>query len=149
MRQEIESFPGESVEIEAQFPNEDKSYYHEIDLAFRIKENLFLFECKGTRARIGEEGRYLSLSLKFLEQIKHLGYKSEVLYRNIRNKFIVHPLLDGIEYHTIQVIKTEGIYSQWGELTVQEYEQDLKNLRENLDKGTIDAYLKERTRFIK
>ena len=63
--------------------------------------------------------------------------------------FIAHPFLEGIEYHTIQVIKTEGIYSQWGELTVQEYEQDLKNLRTNLDKGTIDAYLKKRTKFIR
>lgn len=149
MREEIESFPGESVEIEAEFPNNDKSYYHEIDLVFKIKENLFLFECKGTRARIGEEGRYFSWSLNFIEQINHLGHKSEILYKNIRSKFITHPYLEGIEYHTIQVIKTEGIYSQWGELTIQEYVQDLKNLRENLGKGTIDAYLKERTRFIK
>ena len=57
--------------------------------------------------------------------------------------------MEGIKHHTIQVIKTEGIYSQWGELTVQEYENDLKNLREHLNKGTIDAYLKERTRFVK
>ncbi len=149
MREEIRSFPGESVEIEAEFPVKDKSYYHEIDLAFRIKENLYLFECKGTRARIGEEGRYISWALNFLEQINHLGYKSEILHRNIRRKYITHLYLEGIKYHTIQVIKTEGIYSQWGELTVQEYENDLKNLREHLDKGTVDAYLKERTRFIK
>lgn len=87
--------------------------------------------------------------MRFIEQINHLGYKSEILYQNIRSKFITHPFFEGIKYHTVQVIKTEGIYSQWGELTIREYEQDLKNLREHLSKGTIDDYLKARTRFVK
>ena len=64
MKEEIETFPGESLEIKAEFPEGDKSYYHEIDLVFRVKDNLYLFECKGTRARIGEEGRFSKVEYK-------------------------------------------------------------------------------------
>ncbi len=148
MIKQIESFPRPPLKLEVKFPEEDHSYYHEIDFAFRIQNKLFLFECKGTKAPIGEEGKYIKWVVHFLDNFELLKRKTRILHHNIKNGNIKHPFLDDIEEEVLNIIKTEGIYSYWCELTTHEYVYYLRNLRESIDNNTFNEFLNEKTQYI-
>lgn len=142
MKEQIKSFPREPIELQAEFPAKNKkSYYREIDLAIRIKDHLFLFECKGTSAPIGEQGKIYYWGSYFEDNMKLLGKKSDILYHNIKNNIIDHPFLNGVEKIVLQIIKTEGLLAHYSIMFPHEYINYLKILRENIDNNSIEDYL--------
>ena len=142
MKEQIKSFPREPIELQAEFPAKNKnSYYREIDLAFRIRNHLFLYECKGTSAPIGEQGRLYDWGSYFEENMARLENKSAILYHNIKNKIIDHPFLNRVEINVLQIIKTEGLLAHYAVLLPHEFLNQLKKLREHIDDNTIEEYL--------
>ena len=143
MREQIKEFPKKPIEIEVEFHANDQSYYREIDLAFRIQDHLFLFECKGTSAPIGEEGKFFSWGFHFEKNMDSLSEKASILYYNIKNGIIEHPFLKGVEITILEIIKTEGLLANYGVMFPIEFEQSLKTLREEIDKNNYDEYFEK------
>lgn len=144
MKEQIKSFPREPIELKAEFPIENKkSYFREIDLAIRIKNHLLIFECKGTSAPIGEAGKLYYWGSYFEEQMHLLANKSDIIYYNIKNNIINHPFLNGVEIIVFQLIKTEGLLAHYAVMFPHEFINHLKNLREHIEKKTIEEYLEK------
>ena len=144
MKEQIKFFPREPIELQAEFPEKNKkSYFREIDLAIRIQDHLFIFECKGTSAPIGEQGNLYDWGSYFEERMTILEKKSAILYHNIKSKIIDHPFLNGVEIIVLQIIKTEGLLAKYAVMFPHEFIRYLKKLKENIDNSTIDEYLEE------
>ena len=149
MRKQIETFPRPPLIFNAEVPNKDLEFcFREIDFAFKVKNHLFLFECKATSNPIGEEGKIISWITYFQLAFENLTSKSQILQYNIENKFIEHDIFKDVDLHTLIIIKTEGIFSEFSELTDREYVQMLKDLRNAINEGNFENYMEERTQSI-
>lgn len=143
MKEQIKAFPKPALEFEVEFPPDYKVTFHEIDIAIRIEEYIFIFECKSTSTPIGESGDYIRWMDKFGTNIHLLMNKGEILLHNIDNGTINHPYFKGLNHFIPTIIQTEGIFSKLLGLDTSGYIHFLGVLKENIDNNTIKEYLKE------
>ena len=115
--------------------------------SIRINNHLLLFECKGTSAPIGEQGKYMKWVTKFIEQMGLLNFKSKILEYNIDKKVITEPFLKGVNDYILCEIKTEGILADWGLMTLKGYDKFLSELKLNIQNNTIESYFSSKSKF--
>ena len=146
MIEQTKTFPKPRCELEAEFPGDfNTSYFEEIDLALRVKDYLFLFECKGTSVPISEHENFITWSFYFNENMNHLLSKADLLFYNLENGDISHPLLKKLEKSKCVpvVFQTEGIIMRHMNLSIDKYAILLKELKKHREKDTLDAFFEK------
>lgn len=143
MKEQVKDFPKEPIEIKVQFFEDDPSYFREIDFAFNVQDCLFIFECKGTSAPIGEEGRIYSWGSHFERNRNILSEKSDIISFNLQNGTITHPFFEKAKKTVLEVIKTEGLLGKYGVMFPHEFEQYLKDLKQAVDNNNFKEFFEE------
>jgi len=147
MKEQIKNFPRAPIEIKCEFPGDlNKFYFQEIDLAIKIRNFLFLFEIKRTKAPKGEVS---SNVLHWIDSIyrndKLLEEKLSLIAHNISNKIISHEFFEGVEAFAIEQVKTEGIIGKIkGVELTQGYKKLLKDLAKALEQNEFETLIHER-----
>ena len=142
MKNQTKDFPQPAIEISVKFPHNYKPSFHEIDLAIKVEEYIFIFECKTTSHPIGEIGNYIKWLDKFGFNIQLLINKGDILLHNIANRTLNHPYLQGLKKYVPIIIQTEGIISKFLGMDTSGYLNFLKVLRKNIDNKTIQEFFK-------
>jgi hypothetical protein len=135
MKEQVKDFPKRALEVNALFPEESKSTYEEVDLAIRVHEYLFLFECKGTATYRGTQDNFLRWIEKFNREIKSLNWKGKLIKTNGKRGYFNEPFLQGIKFFVPYHIQTEGIFSDDRILSPKGFEGLLAQLRKYIDSG--------------
>ena len=143
MKQQTKDFPKQILELESEFLPDDKSSYHEIDLAIKVEDYVFIFECKTTSVPIGEYGDYVNWLDNYGSNIQLLIRKGETLLHNISNKIINHPSLLGIKFYVPFVLQTEGFISNLHGLDTSRYLELLRQLQDKISTNRIKEFLKD------
>ena len=143
MKEEIKSFPKTPIEVKAELIIGDpRSYYREVDVAFRAEDFLFIIECKGTQAPLGEEGEYIKWTSNYDIVMDIVDDKYQNLSYNIGNDLIKHPLLNGIKDIIPMVVQTEGIFENTFIFPTYKYIHALNKLEQHKKAGTLDELFK-------
>ena len=143
MKEEIKDFPKTAIEVETQLIiGHPDSYFREIDLVIRIEEYLFIIECKGTKAPLGEEGRYVNWTHRFDYNLNILFDKFEILAYNLDKGLLKHSLFDGVKKIIPIFIQTEGIFDNQYGFSTHRFSDALENLEHHKKTGTIHDFLK-------
>ena len=67
-----------------------------------------------------------------------------MLQYNIENKFIGHDFFKDVKEFVLNIIKTEGIFSPFGEMTIKQYVNYLRDLRESIDNESFEEFMNDR-----
>ncbi len=144
MKKQISDFPKSAVEEKVStFPEGVGGYYREVDLVFRVEKYLFMFECKGTRVPKGEQEEFINWMDNFFENIQGLIKKGELLFFNLRNKFITITGLEGVELFIPFQIQTEGITSTTGCMFIEGYLKFLEDIQIHVNNGTFNDFMEK------
>ena len=141
MKEQTKSFPAEPIEIEIPFEViEDYSTFFEFDLAIRVKDYLFVIECKGTSVAKGE----------IIKIFKWLNYLKEDynLFRNkcgflklmIKKGVISDSFLDGVQSIIPCFLKTEGIFTTFT-ISLENFTYYFSQLKEYYDNDKLDEFI--------
>lgn len=149
MKEQIKDFPKPALEFEVDFPPDYEASFHEIDLAIRLEEFIFIFECKTTNMPIGEIGDYIKWLNNFGYNFQLLLNKGDILLYNVEKGKIKHSFFQDVKYYAPIYIQTEGIISRLLGMDLSTYVHFLRVLKENIDNDTIKEYLKNNFRIPK
>lgn len=132
MKNQIEFFDKEPLELEVEFIGHQKKYsFNEIDLAFRDDDNIYLIECKGRAIQFSETEKYFAWAKKFKSIFELLKKKIENLAYNLEKGNISHPFFVGVDNLIPIVLQTEGVFLRSCTFTTYEFSKFLKHLKEN------------------
>jgi len=144
MEEQIADFKKEPLKFILHIPKKHNwGSYMEIDLAFKVEDFLFVVECKGTSVPMGVEMDIFKWYSNMENNIELAQIKSIVLYDCIKKNLIDHPLFNGVTKIAQLLLKTEGITSYFGVFSPEEYINYLKSMREAMDSGNIEKFLKD------
>ena len=144
MKEQVKDWPKEILEFNLPFPEEyAKFYYQEIDLVIRIQDTLFIFECKGTSAPVGEEPKFLRWVNNFTENFESLKRKCKILSYLIKKDLIENSYLKGLKHYIPFQIQTEGIFLKNQALTLDEYLELLDDLKQYDQNKSINTFLEQ------
>ncbi|MEE9377779.1 MAG: hypothetical protein V3V33_07050 [Candidatus Lokiarchaeia archaeon] len=139
MKEEIKSFPKPAIEVEAELIlGHPDSYFREIDLIIKIEELLLIIECKGTKAPLGEEGKYVNWTSRFYNVLNDLYEKYDIITFNIEKGILKDPIFDGVEEIIPMIIQTEGIFDNLYGYTTHKFIKALERLEQHKKAGTIN-----------
>jgi len=142
MKEQVKDWPREIMEINLPFPEEYAGYYfQEIDLVMRVQDTLFVIECKGTSAPIGEQGKYIKWITNFNDNFEHLKQKCKLLKSLIDNNLIENNYLKGVRNYIPLQIQTEGIFFKNLALSDKEYPKLLDELKIHKQSKSIKIFL--------
>ena len=146
MKGQIDLFPKKPIELAVDFSHlNPNAYYREIDMVIKVDKILFLFECKGTSSPIGELGYQFNWVEKFKEDLLKLVEKIDLL--NINRSLITHPFLKNVNNYCPYVIKTEGIISNYGFMTIFGYNSFLQELRKSIETNSFDKFYEKNAKY--
>jgi len=148
MKKQISLFPKEPLEIPVIFPEQDDKYYREIDLVIKIGNYLLAIECKGTAAPVQETPKIVSWMRRTEEDFAWLQYKCRIISNNLEQNKINHPFLKYVVKILPFQVRTEGMFSLYGDLTPSGFEGILKDFGEKINNGTIIQHLEDITKKI-
>ncbi len=100
-------------------------------------EFLFIIECKGTKAPLGEEGKYVNWTSRFYRVLNDLYEKYDIITFNIEKGISKHPIFDGVKEIIPMIIQTEGIFDNLYGFTTHRYIKALERLEHYKKSGTI------------
>ena len=144
MKEQIADFKKAPLKFKLRIPDEHNwGSYMEFDLAFKVEEVLFVVECKGTSVPIGVEINIFKWYSNLRNNAKLARIKSVILADCIKKNLIDHPLFNGVTKFVPLILKTEGIISYFGVFSPEVYEGYLKGMREAIDSGNIEKFLKD------
>lgn len=146
MKAQTSTFPKESLDIPMLFPEEEYRYYREIDLGIRVGDYLLAFECKGTAAPVQESPKLSHWIQRTEEDFAWLNYKCGIIRYNLEVEGIEHPFLKGLIKVIPFQVRTEGLFSVFGDLTPSGFEGMLKDFRNKMKEGILFDHLEKITK---
>ena len=132
MKKQTKDFP-RTIEVEAKFPESSNSDFKEIDLAIRLEDAIYLFECKAKRSVRGAQVRILQDIEKIGNNLRSLNRKGMLIKENSRVNYFKEDFLKGIKHYEVFQIGTGDIFRGYNVITPQGFEyllQQLHNYRE-------------------
>ncbi len=143
MKKQISDFPKKALEFKVPF-FKNKSSYFEIDVAFKVKEVLFIIECKSTMIPFSSEWNIFKWNYFMNDDMKVLQNKTDLLQECLEKKLIKHHYILNVKKVIPLILKTEGIVSNQSIFSPEIYKDWLVKMREAIVSGDIDNFLKER-----
>lgn len=131
MKEQTKDFP-HIIEVVTQFPEESRSSFEEIDLAIRLEETLYLFECKVKRSVRGTQDIFLQRIEDINYNLKSLNWKGMLIKNNSRKNNFNEEFLQGIRHFEGFQIGTGNIFSGYKVVPPQGFEYLLQHLRQSL-----------------
>lgn len=128
MKEQTKDFP-EIIEEEAKFPAESDSTFEEIDLAIKIKDYIFLFECKAKRSLRGTQDIFLERIEEINTNLKSLNWKGMLIKNNSKNNYFKESFLRDINHFEGFQIQTGSILSEYKVLPPEGFVYLLQQLR--------------------
>ena len=143
MKDQISSFPKPPLELKIPFPEKyNRFYFQEFDLVIRVKNYIFVIECKGTCIPKGEWPKIFLWFEKLRQENLLLHRKINLLYELLQSRATQHPFLDGVEKVVQCHLKTEGILDKFITFSMGKFKEYLKILKNHLDEDKFDQFIK-------
>ena len=147
LKQNIQQEPNQEsiLEFSVPFPKfADSLYYVEIDLAFKLQDCLFIFECKSTSVPRAKPYNLSWWTKNLIKNWNKAELKEEIIMYNVRG--LDHSIFDGINKIASTILISEGIWGYSGVVNTFNFPFYLSQIKSYGEKNEIDTFL---NRFIK
>ncbi|MBN1802040.1 MAG: hypothetical protein JW891_11065 [Candidatus Lokiarchaeota archaeon] len=145
MKSTISDCPKTPIELQITFPEALNSWYFiETDITFRVKDYLFIVECKSTSVPRSKVPNVAWWMKNFVNILKKTQLKGELILLGLKNEEIDHAYLSGIKGCIPIMVNTEGLTGYSGLMNSLNYILYLGMLKSHVEKGEFDKFLKER-----
>ena len=145
MRAQVKDFRDKTLKFTFPFPDSFKnSPFKEIDLLVKIKDLLFVFECKGTAYYKGTFPIFAKMYEYLKRDMRVNNERGDLLMEGLISGDIEHPYFEKkITIRLGSVIKTEGIITETGVLTIEGFTNYFRELREAIDTNSLEKFKEE------
>jgi hypothetical protein len=130
MKEQTKGFP-RVIEVEAQFPEDSESSFEEIDVAIKVKDTLYLFECKVRRTVRGAQDIFFQKIEEINDNLRSLNWKGMLIKKNSRKNKFSEEFLQGIMRYECFQVWTGSLITGFKVLSPQGFENFLQHLKKN------------------
>lgn len=130
MKEQTKGFP-RVIEVEAQFPEDSESSFEEIDVAIKVKDTLYLFECKVRRTVRGAQDIFFQKIEEINDNLRSLNWKGMLIKKNSRKNKFSEEFLQGITRYECFQVWTGSLITGFKVLSPQGFENFLQHLKKD------------------